>query len=66
MLCLFTVTPNENKIATAAFFAGEVNQVNLTTVNENDIPSNTTPIKIAGKDPVACDARDSHWPYDWI
>ncbi len=53
-MCI-TVTPNENGNGTVAFFAGEVNKVNLISVNEKDIPSNATRIQIAGKDPVACD-----------
>ncbi len=50
-----TVTPNETGNATAAYFSGDLNKENLEEVSLNDIPSNSCRIKIAGKDPVACD-----------
>ncbi len=50
-----TVSPNENGNATVAFFAGDINKKNLASVTENDIPQNAARVKIAGRDPVACD-----------
>ncbi len=49
------VTSNETGNATVAYFSGDLNKENLEKVSLNDIPSNACRIKIAGKDPVACD-----------
>ncbi len=50
-----TMTLNETRNATVAYFSGDINKQNLDQVSLNDIPSNYSRIEIAGKDAVACD-----------
>ncbi len=50
-----TVTQNGSRERHCGLFSGDLNKENLEKVSLNDIPSNSCRIKIAGKDPVACD-----------